>query len=187
MSAATAMQAMRVPGALAVGPTNLSLAFPHGGTALGLVRGVVVKRRELRFDVIAEEYGSAVVDALYMGEEWSVVFELRGWDSDAINALFPNTTLPTVSGERTIQFPSTTKASGALLGATAAKVIFTPEDPTRHRAVYFRSAIPMLAEEVEMQHARAEELSIVAGFRALRDGSAANSSVQVALVEDMTL
>ena len=187
MSAATALQAMRVPGALAVGPTNLSTAFPHGGTALGLVRAVIVRRRELRFDVTAEEYGGAIVDTLYRGEEWSLVFELRGWDNDAISALFPNTTLPTVSGERTIQFPQTTKIGGVLQGASAVKLIFTPEDQARHRAVYFRSAIPLLAEEVDMRHARAEEMTVAAGFRALRDGVTANSSVQVALVEDLTL
>lgn len=192
MSAASALKAMRVPGTLVLNPTDLTAAYPHGGTPLGLVRDVVISRRELTFEVTAEEFGGEIADVLYMGEEWLIVFSLRGWDNDAIGNLFFNTSLPTKSDERALSWPGVSPSgivAGQMVGGTSslAKIVFSPEDLGGHKGVYFRSAIPEVAEELELSMTRANEMTLSAGFRALRDPSTPAGSVQVALLEDITL
>ena len=43
MSTPNARDVLHVPGRLVKNPTSLSLVFPHGGTALGIVRAIVFK------------------------------------------------------------------------------------------------------------------------------------------------
>jgi hypothetical protein len=190
MSAPSPLQALRAPGRLVINPTTSppTDAFPHGGTAMGLVRDVKVRRKERRFAILAEEWGSSVAEELWQGGDYLLAFALRGLDDDALNVLFPGeTSLGSPSGVRGIGTPVSGRREGSQLSASAVKLLFSPLDPTRHRAVYLRSAIPLLAEDLEVPLQRRDEALVAVAFRALRDGTTPASSIQVRLLEDLTL
>ena len=182
------LQALKVPGVLVVNPTTAppTDAAPHGGTALGLVRDVVARRTARRFGIEAEEYGGEVVEELYLGESWEIVFALRSGDSDAINNIFPNTTAHATSGARGIVYPGSSRRAGSAWSTSAVKLLFSPDDPD-HRAVYFRAAVPMISGELERQLDRENEALWLVGFKAQRDGTTAAESIQIRLLEDLTL
>jgi len=190
MSSPTAIQAFHNVGRLsatAEGQTySFSTAYPHGGTAIGLVRDVQMRRIEGRQTIIAEEFGVEVIDEVYAGEAWLLSFALRGWDSDGILALFPNTTLASTSKFRGVDYPGTTSKPGTTKAAGAVKVLFTPDDDKNHPAVYLPNAIPEIAEDLTIALGRIDEVLIVCGFRALRDGASAGRAVQIRLLEDLT-
>lgn len=190
MSTPNPLQAFHCVGRLsatAEGQTfNFATAYPHGATALGLVRDVRLRRIEGRQTIVAEEFGVEVVDEVYAGEAWLLSFALRGWDSDAISALWPNTTLGSSSKFRGVDYPGTTTKPGTTKAASAVKVLFTPDDATNHPAVYLPNAIPELAEDLTISLGRTEEVLIVCGFRALRDGATAGRAIQIRLLEDLS-
>lgn len=192
MAAASPLQALRVPGALAaeIGGQifDFSTVFPHGGTALGLVRDVVWRRTEGRVLITAEEFGVEVVDAIYGGEVHVLALALRGWDDDGANLVFPNTELGTTSGRRGAIYPGP-RAPGASRVADAVRLIFTPDDTANHQAVYFRAAIPLLAETLEVPLGRKgdQEVLLKCVFQATRRNFGDGSAVQVELLEDLTV
>ena len=190
MSSPSPLQAFHCVGklsALAEGQTyDFDTAYPHGGTALGLVRDVQLRRTEGRQTITAEEFGVEVVDEVYTGEAWILAFALRGWDSDAILEVFPNTNLGISSKFRGVDYPGTTTKPGALRSGSATKVLFTPDDTANHPAVYMPNAIPELAEDLTISLGRTEEVLMACGFRALRDGATAGRAVQIRLLEDLS-
>ena len=186
MSASDVLSALRVPGKLVVTPTDISTAFPHGGTELGLVGEVVLEREERTYEVTGEEYGGEVVEDIYLGEQWKLVIALRGSDPDAIANIFLNSTTGTTFNLAGLSWPGTSR-EGRLKTSDAVKILFSPLDIKRHKGVYFRKAIPKVAENVEVIYHSGKEQVIIAGFLALRDDSTEAGSVQVQIVEDMTL
>ena len=65
MSTGSVRDVLRVPGKLVINPTDITAAFPHGGTELGLTRD-----SEMRFGiktelVHAEEWGNQPVESVY--------------------------------------------------------------------------------------------------------------------------
>lgn len=189
MSAPTPLQALRVPGVLVVNPTTNPPvdAVPHGGVQLGLVRDVVLRRTERRFELVGEEYGGEVLDHVYLGETWAIVFALRGLDNEALRRLFPTSATPTPSQREAISWPGSGLREGRSREvADGVALLFSPDDPDHH-AVYFRRAIPLVAQELDLALGREEELLVLAGFLATRDGTTADGSVQVALREDLAL
>lgn len=191
MSTSSALQAMYVPGRISCqlsGQTyNLATPYPHGGTALGLLRDVQIRRGEGRQVVIAEEFGQEVVDELYMYESWAMAFALRGMDEDAMGAVFPNTTTGSVTKNKVISYPGSSIKSGDLRAASAVKVLFTPDDTENHNCVYFPNAIPGTSEVLSMDFVRSSELVIACVFRALRTTSAVGSMCQIARLKDISL
>ena len=190
MAAPSALQALHNVGKLSAaleGQTyNFTTAYPHGGTALGLVRDIKLQRTEGRELIIAEEFGVEVVDEVYTGEAWLLAFALRGFDDDALGAIFPNTATGTLAKKKGIVYPGTDVVPGNLRSGGAVKVLFTPDDTANHHAVYLPNAIPEIAEELEIPLGRSNELLVLCGFRALRDAATAGRAIQVQLLEDLT-
>lgn len=191
MSTSSALQAMYIPGRVSCqlsGQTyDLSTAYPHGGTALGLLRDVQIRRTEGKFELIAEEFGQEVVDEVYMAESWVMAFALRGMDDDALGAVFPNTFTGTITKNKGIAYPGSSVAPGTLRSASAVRVLFTPDDTENHNAVYFPNAIPQVAEGIDIDFARASELMIACVFRGLRASNAQGALCQIARLKDITL
>jgi len=191
------LKALRVPGRVCINPTDnppgSSVPFPFGGIELGLVRDVVLRRRERRFSNTAEEFGGEPAEELYLGETWDLLFALRGFDNDAIQTLFPNTTAHALSGQRGIVHPGSNRREGSAWStASAVRLLFAPDEPLSHPGVYFRSAIPLVAEELELPLSRnpdaGGELLIAVAFRALRDQTQPDHiAVRVRLLEDMVI
>lgn len=191
MSTSSALQAMYAPGRLSVALSNqtydFSTVYPHGGTALGLVRDVQIRRTEGRELIVAEEFGQEVIDELYLAESWSMAFALRGMDQDALSAIFPNPATGSVSKQKGVVYPGTTIAPGMLKAGSAIKMLFTPNDTTNHHAVYFPNAVPEVSEALAIDFVRSAEVMVACAFRAIRDGSTAGRMCQVLLLEDLTL
>lgn len=183
------MKALRVPGrfvaAMAGQTLDPTAAFPCGGTALGAVVRAKLIRREVRADVLSEEYGAEPVEQIMGGERWSLAAALRGWDNDAIRAVFANTTLSTPSQFRGVDHPGTSARAGSRGSDRALPLLFVPDDRERHPGVYFAHAIPQTAEELEFELGPDREALIAVAFLALR--SATGKGVQVRLLEDISL
>lgn len=180
------LAAMKVAGQLCISPTTSPPvdAFPHGGTSLGMVKDVVLRRTERRFNELGEERGGEVTDSLPMGVEYLMAFALRGWDPDAIPAVDPSAVVGATSRQAKIQHPGASVREG--VSQSHVSLLFSPENKD-HPAVYFRSAIPMVAEELELELGRSTEALMEVVFRAMVDDTTELGSVQVGLLEDIVL
>lgn len=190
MAAKDPLTAMRAPGRICLAPTDLSTAYPHGGTDVGLVRDVRLVRRDFRYPIRGEEFGRRVefVDAVLAGEGYLLTFASRGWNDAAWNAFLPNTAVGTNGGKRGIQFPNA-RPAGMLATDQQVALLFSPTEPLAHPAVLFPAAIPLGAEERQFSFGRRpeEELVLLCGFAAIRSNANAGSAVQVNLLEDLDL
>ena len=163
----------RVPGRLAYGCTDLTAAWPHGGTGLGAVRGIMLRRYSASFPVTIEAYGGIPVEYLEAGEAWGIAARVRTDDDDAISTLFPNTAVGTTTQHRVVSAPGTVKA-GAWASAREVVLVFTPEGATHAQSatapdveapfVILYRALPMLAEQAEIAFHRTDDLGIPALF-----------------------
>jgi len=152
MAASSALTAMRVPGTVTV-----------GGTEIGLLRDVQLRRKELggRVDLTAEEYAGEVVDVMLGAVAWELGMALRGFDATAIAAVFPN-----VAGGK-VKFPGT-KAPGYWRSKDAVAVVFTPLESS-HPSISIGSAIPLVAEDLIVDLGKRAEHLILCKFLVTRE------------------
>ena len=169
MADPSVLSVLRVPGSLFV--DAVGNAGP--GTALGSIRDVQLRRTEGRAQVRAEEFGVELVETIYGGAIYRLGFALRGWDVDAINAVFPNTVLG-ASG-RDVIWPGPKKA-GYHRSSDAVRLEFVPKEPTQN-GIVFKSAIPEIAVDLEVDLAHRQEHLILCVFRAQREGATPDGSV----------
>lgn len=175
-----------VPGRICVGPTDLSAAFPHGGTAWGATRGVVllpqIRHGEVPYDALGGEPG----EVIYLGASWRLAAVVRGLDADVVAGLFPNVVAGPATKQtgQTIDHPGTVRA-GAKRSGSAVKLLFSPDDPT-HLGVLLHRAVPVVdpAAAVALRHGASIEVPMA--FVALRRSSDARA-VQVGRLELLTL
>ena len=189
MSAATTSTVFRVPGRLIKGPTNLSAAYPYGGTELGSTdRGVRVLPT-FDTELIGMPKSRAVGDVLYLGSSWVVGANLRNWDNDMISTVFPNTSAGG-SGNRRIEMLGAF-APGTLLGATRAVILlFVPEElaeggTTSKRSVLIHQAIPLVEETAVLNLSVLRESVWACMFYATEDSN--GNAGQIGLLADLSL
>lgn len=162
---------MAAPSALNSFPGGVPGVVTFGGTALGLVRAVQLKRSSQSAPIYAEEFGREIIDLVWTGAVYRLGLALRGWDAAAIAAVFPNT-----SGT-TVQYPGA-KLAGRMRSLDAGALVFTPDESTGdHPSITFDSAIPEAAEELEVEYGRGREHLILVSFLALRDSATPTGSV----------
>jgi len=153
VAASNSLTALKVPG---------SITF--GGVGLGSLAQVQVLRTGPQSPIEAEEFGLEITDSVYVGAIYRMALALRGWDTNAINSLFPNTT-----GTAVVNYPGVQKA-GLFRRAEAAELIFTPRDPA-HPGATFGLAIPETVEELTVELAARREHLILCRFLFVRDGA----------------
>ena len=177
---------IRGPIQLCKAPTDLSLSFPHGGTALGLSnKDIVLVPTVARERIQAEEFGSEIVDEVYLGETWVLTGILREWDDDLISDIFLNTKVGSVTGKRVIEFPGTRKA-GRFRSQDAIKLCASPlREPTNNPMVIFYNAIPMIEETAAFNFQLKSNLEFGFVFLALRDTQ--GRSIQIGFKDDLSL
>jgi hypothetical protein len=175
MATANVRNIIRAKGRLCYGATNLTTAFPHGGTALGLCRDMVFHFGMKTALNTAEEWGGVVSKVYYTGERPFLAAVLREMDNDAITAIFPNTTLGTVNQDRYINFVPGVDASnnrpGYDLTGKNVKLVFSPIAVERHPFIIIYYAIPAVDEAAEMQLSMRDEVGIAVAFWAGVDSS----------------
>lgn len=170
-------QAIRAPARLVAGPGDFTADFPHGGTALGLVRDVRVTREEPSRKIItAGEYGGAVAEIVRGDGHWRLTFALRGFDPDAMTLLLETSTLGASGAPRIIE-PTT-----AGLTYNEIALLVTPLDPTSP-AVYIPRAIPVYADEVEIGYGDLTEWELLLSCWAGRDSN--GQSIRIGRLGDL--
>lgn len=175
---------MRIPGTVIKAPSDLSAAYPYGGTVLGAISEVEAQEAFADVTVRDENFG-IVTEVLYSGSQLAIGFNLRGYDADAIGTVFPDTTLGT-SGKRIIGSDPTTYRAGSKGTARAVALLYAPDNPLNHPAVYFPAAIPRRRETSEI----ALDLRIEAVWPVLFlavQPSGGGDPYQIGLIEELTL
>ncbi len=176
MSARDINQALQSPGRLCIAPTDLTLAFPHGGTELGSVYRAYCQQTTGYFDVKAEEYGGAIVESIWSGENYAFGAILRQWDETAIGTVFPNTatgaTTKRVGVKHWSDVASSPVRPGHLLSSRSVKLLFSPDDPANCRAVILYRALPKVSESLTLALRLNERQEIPVLFVAIPDASA---------------
>ncbi len=162
-----------IPGRLSHSPSSLTSAYPHGGTALGLTRGLAIKLNS-SYDpeavIEAEEYGGEITDAIQQGEGASVSCVLHSWDADALSKIFPNTAAGTTTQKRQVSAPGSVRA-GSRLSSRSIVLVFTPDNPDHHPMFILRRALPALQTAQEINLRLDREAGIAAVFLGIRDTS----------------
>ena len=186
MAAPDVRNALRVNGRLCWGPTDLSGTYPFGGTALGGVLGTALKIRSTSYVIRAEELGGRPVDAIALGEEYTLAVVLAGWDLDAVTTLALDSATGATTGRAVLQGrPGVdAKRAGALVSDRKGILYFSP-DADQHPGVLFRNALPMPREDGSIGFNLAEELGTPMLFLAVPDED--GESVYVGLREDLAL
>ena len=80
MVAGSASRTLRSPGRIVIGPTNLSAAYPYGGTEIGRAKTVVLTSIGQSFRVSCEGLGGEPSDVLGSPSYYVFSCFLRGWD-----------------------------------------------------------------------------------------------------------
>lgn len=171
---------------LCVNPTDLTLVFPHGGTALGYVRDIALEPGVRVKEILAEEYGGEPVSLVYLGARWTLAVIVRQWwDNTTLGAVFPNTADASGSGQtRTgINHPGTVHP-GTLLEADNFSLLLSPEDED-NPAVYIKSAVAVPDVAARLNFRLDQELEYAVVVRAFRHATV--QAVQVKHLRDITL
>lgn len=158
----------RDPVRLIKDPSNLAGTAPtYGGTELGAVRGVRLTPFEPVALVRAEEKGGRPVEGIRGGRWALLTCILRGFDADAIQACFPDSTS---DGDIVNVDPGTVGYPGALASAAVCKILCVPET-TGARAIYLPRAMPAVMREVEIPFENRSEVAVAVSFVALPDST----------------
>lgn len=187
MAVPSAAQALKVRGRFAWNPTDLSTAYPHGGTALGLVRAPELRVRAATHVVRAEEHGGIPVDAVYAGEEYLVGAVLSGWDKDALTAVFLDTVAGATTGRMIVRSrPNTDDVRAGTLVSSKAGILYFSPFAAQHPGVLVYKALPMLVEQTTWSFNLAEEFGIAVVWLAVPDDDG-NPVIEVGLREDLSV
>lgn len=164
----TVDEILKMKGRLVKDPTNLANPFPHGGTELGLVRDIRyrpgIKTRRVR----AEEFGR-VVEGIIANAQGVIVAVLRGWDVDAITAIYPFSAVGGSGAPLVTTNPSSANAAdraGRKVSDSAFTLVFAPTDEANHLFVIFDFALPMLEDTAELQFEIGTEFGLPVMFEA---------------------
>lgn len=172
MSAPYARDVLRIPGKLVKTPTNLSAAFPYGGTELGVVRDMAFQVGHKTDLPEAEEF-KAIAAVLNSGESPVFACVLRSWDNDMISTVWHNIQTSThgqVGMVGKVSGSGITRA-GANLTSRGIKLLFAPQADDIHPSILIYNAVPMLAESSELQLSIGREMGLALIFRGLPDST----------------
>lgn len=186
MASPSPSQALKVPGRLCINPTNLSAVYPHGGTAMGLVKGSAFQPRLQYHPITGEERGGAMVDAISAGHEGVFVAVLDAWDKDAVIATFLNAAAGSTTGRAVWKMNESTDGvrAGALASGQSAALYFSPI-ADQHPGVLFYKAIPMPDAQSALPFSLSERFGVPMVWRAVGDDD--GDVWEVGLREDLTL
>lgn len=158
-----------VPGRVFINPTDLGIDPPYGGTELGLSRGGEFQPLLPSFEVWAEEFAS-VVEAFEAAHDWFFATFLRGFDPDALAAVFPNTEVGAQTQKTVVTYPGT-REPGRRVTQRAVTMLYAPLNPIDHPALLLYRALPLWAETQAMALNRPDESALPVAFRAVLDDS----------------
>lgn len=184
MAAGSAARVLRAPGRLVVDPTDLGIAFPYGGTQVGLVRQVALQTLGANFRVESEMLGEAT-DVLESPNRYVMACLLRGWDDDAMRLLVAdNYDAGAVSGHAVITVPNRQRPGASGL-ARARTLLYAPDDPVNAPALLIYRGIPEWGGGSALSFSRSEELGMPLAVECLRSDT--GKILQLGRLADLTL
>jgi hypothetical protein len=186
MATGAARHVLWVPGQLCLDPTSLSGEFPYGGTALGVVSGIVIRTRSLHHEITAEEWGRQTVEVVHGGTSFVLAALLRGYDADALAAVATDSAVGSPSGERVVRFRADQGRAGSLLSElVAGTLLFAPLAPIRHPAVLVHDAIPVLGASDDLALSARDEFGVPVTWYGRPDSS--NRVADIGRIGDLSL
>jgi len=150
-------------------PSNLSNAFPHGGTELGIVRSVRFQPNMKMEHNLAVEFGKVRTETFYTGEAPVIACVLREFDADALSTIWPNTANSgsTMQGRVSGAF----NRSGYAMSNNKLTLLWSPYAVDDHKHILFHNAIPMVELANEIQASIGQEVGIAVAFSASPDST----------------
>jgi hypothetical protein len=170
MATASPKDILRVPGRLCLDPTDLSTAFPHGGTALGVTRVAAWAGGERGVPITAEEYGGVTVEAVHSIETAAFSCIYRAWDKDALAATLVDTVAGGTTARQVWQARVQTDdvRPGTLL-STKAGILYWSPLADAHPGLLVYHALPMPEAASRLQFSAIEPFEIAAVWHASPD------------------
>lgn len=176
---------LRNPGRLCFGPTDLSAAYPHGGTALGLVGEIVVVKQTAVSVIRGPDFGpQKPIEQYWLGMDWVLSGTLKQWDNDALNLIIPGSSAGTVTQDRAIKSAGI-RAGTPMVSTYGVVLLFSPLDPY-NPAVLFRRAVFSPAESAEMRLDFDADMEMPFLARAFAPADT-DDPAEISFLEDITL
>ncbi len=184
MAAGNVGDILRNPGRVVVNPTNLSNAYPYGGSEIGKTRGVVLQPLGSGFRIEAEGLGEAT-DVLESRIEYVVGFVLRGWDKSALQLLFSGGYAAGAVSQRPVWSEPGNVTPGQSAYSRGVSLLFVPDDPVNVPALLVYHGVPGWPEGVEVALQRGEEFAFAVALDCLRDSN--GNILAVGILADLSL
>lgn len=143
---------LKIPGRLSHSPTDLSLPYPHGGTAIGTCGAPEVTASSPGFVERAEEFGNAASDIVWPGNDWLMTAELREvMDAAALAFVMPVYAVGAAGGPLLSSEANGSVRAGLRLGEQHGRVlVFTPNAEDDHPWLVAYRAVPAIDETVRL-------------------------------------
>lgn len=160
-----------IEGRIVLTPTDLTAAYPYGGTDLGVWGRIVSTWRAIRGELTAQEWYGRTVDHIESGYRFALGAVLRSYNATAWDEVFSiATTTDTQTGlpglAETIDSQRAAKSSDR-----AVKILFAPDATEDHPAIYIPAAVPLLEVVAAMTLSRDKEAQIPCAFEPLPDAT----------------
>lgn len=160
-----------VEGFLCIDPTDLTAAFPHGGTAIGTVRDEEFRPGPQERAIFAEEYG-VNIEVYHAG--WDPVFlcVLRDYDDDAVSAIWPDVTTTGLSRPGLqARVSANDFRAGKRMSDLAVKLLFSPRALDAHKFIVLYKAIPIVQPDASILLNLGDEIGTGVMFRGIPDAT----------------
>jgi len=160
----------RAPGRIVINPTlePSTNPYPFGGKEVGKVNQVRFARTSSPIPIFHEGSGE-VGDVLEGPNRYAFSCFLRGWDDDAITALFSGqVSVGADTGHAVALFPSLLNPGNSAL-ARGVKILYVPDDVLHVPALFVYNAVSSLQEGADLMWSRTTELGVPMSFECTRD------------------
>jgi len=175
-------KSLRVPARVCATPTNLGIAFPHGGADLGHVANIIFLPNLQAREVDAEEFGGTAVEWIVAGERPLLALNVRGFTDAMVTRVFRET-FTGGGGDEGIRYNTT--RGGDLISAQAFKLLVSPRDTINHPGLIIYRACPIIEETAEVPLGTRREIGLRVFFHAIKDATKGHYEIQK--LADMTL
>ena len=184
MAAGSASRTIKAPGRVVVNPTDLSTAYPYGGTEVGRTNAAVWLPQGTMFRVESEGLGEAT-DVLEANNRCAFACFVRGWDDDAIAKFFSgNYTAGSVSQHAVFSEPGTTTPGQSAL-SRAVILLYVPDDVIHVPAMLVYRGVPEWTDGAELALQRGSELGLPVTLDCIRDTN--DNILSVGRLADLSL
>lgn len=161
-------KSLRPAGRLVIDPTDLGIAFPHGGTFLGHAARIELVFNQSIREIPDEFLGGEPIEDIIRHENPILIVVIRALPEEALKTVFAGFTAG-VSGAPVPAYPSGSK--GRLGSDSRVKILYSPRDAANHPGLIFYSAVPAFDVASRLQMMIGADLGFAIAFRGRRDGS----------------